>query len=91
MKTQLDEDRIRQAAQAFGLGTEIKLRRYGSGHINDTFLAETGKPEDGAFILQRINQEVFQNPEALMNNIRGVTEYLKAAVERKAAIPAERC
>ena len=41
MKTQLDEDRIRQAAQAFGLGAEIKLRRYGSGHINDTFLAET--------------------------------------------------
>ena len=87
MKTQLDEDRIRQAAQAFGLGAEIKLRRYGSGHINDTFLAETGKPEDGAFILQRINQEVFQNPKALMDNIRGVTEYLKAAVEKEGGDP----
>ena len=60
-------------------GMLIDERPYGNGHINDTFLltfeiAEMGKIK---VILQRMNKEVFTDPVALMENIIGVTSYLK--------------
>ncbi len=45
---------------------------YGDGHINDTYLAKR-KP----YILQRINTNIFKNPEKLMENICLVTNHLK--------------
>ena len=52
---------------------------FGNGHINDTFLAITdeGKPK---YILQRINRFVFTNPDAVMENIVGVTQYLRGII-----------
>ena len=47
---------------------------YGSGHINDTYLAHydhAGQPL--RFIHQRINGHVFRDPVALMDNIERVT------------------
>ncbi len=71
---------IDEALQAFDFGGEVAgAVRYGSGHVNDTFAVYVQK-EDGSplrFILQRINTSVFKNPHALMENIVGVTEYLK--------------
>jgi len=54
---------------------------YGSGHINDTYCAifhQAGVPV--RFILQRINQQIFKNPAALMENIQRVTSHLGAQV-----------
>lgn len=69
-----------KALNAFDFGGEVTgAVRYGSGHVNDTFAVYVQK-EDGSplrFILQRINTRVFKNPEALMENITGVTKYLK--------------
>ncbi|MCH5249247.1 MAG: aminoglycoside phosphotransferase family protein [Lachnospiraceae bacterium] len=50
-----------------------------SGHINDTYLltfhiADLGQVKT---ILQRINKEVFKYPEELMENVMGVTSYLR--------------
>ena len=54
-------------------GEYIGARRYGEGHINDTFLVETtGK----RYILQRVNTLVFKEPEKLIENVVAVTEYL---------------
>ncbi len=53
--------------------------RYGNGHINDTFVVYA-KQESGneiRYILQRINHQIFQQPEQLMKNIAGVTNFLK--------------
>ncbi|MFT4145878.1 MAG: aminoglycoside phosphotransferase family protein [Mobilitalea sp.] len=53
--------------------------RYGNGHINDTFVVYA-KQEDGTeirYILQRINHQIFQQPEQLMKNIAGVTDFIK--------------
>ncbi len=50
--------------------------RYGSGHINDTFLvqvSEGGTPV--RYILQRINTNIFKNPEGLMENIARVCRH----------------
>ncbi len=49
----------------------------GSGNINDTYRIDFEK--DGAtesWLLQRLNHLVFQNPEAVMRNIRLVCEHL---------------
>ncbi len=46
---------------------------YGNGHINDTFLVVA----DRRYILQRINTDIFSNPEALMKNIAGVTAHIR--------------
>ncbi len=55
-------------------GQPISCERYGSGHINETYLLKTDAPH--AYILQKINHHIFQDVEGLMNNIAAVTGYL---------------
>ncbi len=49
---------------------------YGNGHINDTYIVHS-QPN---YILQRINKRVFTNPPAVMENIQGVTEFLRRKI-----------
>ena len=49
---------------------------YGNGHINDTYIVHS-QPD---YILQRINKKVFTNPPAVMENIQGVTEFLRRKI-----------
>lgn len=61
----------------FPEGKMLSAASYGNGHINDTFLVSLeNKREISRYILQRINQHVFNDPLALMENISGVTSYL---------------
>ena len=70
---------IRGVAAQFELGGQfISADRYGRGHINDTFVVSVAKDDgDVRFILQRINQHVFREPLALMENVWRITEHLK--------------
>lgn len=63
-------------------GILVDERPYGSGHINDTFLLTFEIAEMGQIkvILQRMNNEVFTNPVELMENILGVTSYLRERI-----------
>ena len=73
-----------QAAQQFGLVGHIKgIRPYGSGHINDTFLVEG----DRNCILQRMNRGIFLKPEEVMENILGVTTFLKKKIAQAGGNP----
>ncbi len=68
---------LEQALHAFQFAAPVvDPQRYGSGHINATFLVHT---EDNSrkYILQRINTEIFTDPKGLMENICGVTDYLR--------------
>ena len=63
-------------------GTLVKDCPYGSGHINDTFLlifeiAEMGRIK---VILQRMNSTAFPKPVEVMENITGVTSFLKKKI-----------
>lgn len=74
-----------EIANRFALsGKPLYCERYGSGHINATYLLldSTGRE----YILQKINTHVFKDPEALMRNIMFVTEHLhkNAASSREA-------
>lgn len=64
-------------AREFGLDP-VSARRYGGGHINDTYLVETG---DRPYILQRINDTVFTRPVELMENVARVTRHVRGRLE----------
>lgn len=70
---------IQAIAERFDLNSEfVSAERYGSGHINETFLVKTGQgPWEVRFILQRINSNVFHDPVTLMENVRRVTVHLQ--------------
>jgi hypothetical protein len=54
------------------------------GHIHDTYLATYAHAGRAArYIHQRLNQRVFADPPALMDNIRRVTEHVRASLERE--------
>lgn len=82
-------ERIEEATGQFCVeGTPAECRRYGSGHINDTFLLRTGDGEqDHFYILQRMNTHVFHDPKGLMKNISGVTTYLREQIVRTGGDP----
>ncbi len=59
-------------------GSFLSAVPHGSGHINDTYLAETEQGGRRArYVLQRINSMVFPNPAAFMSNIERVLSHLQ--------------
>ena len=72
-----------EAIESFQLdGEVIHIGRHGSGHINDTFLLKLRK-NDGAearVILQRMNKSIFTKPVELMENVMGVTSFLRERI-----------
>ncbi len=63
----------------FGLSEGLlKVEKINSGHINSTY--KIIYSDDMRYILQRINGNVFKNPEEIMSNINGVCECLKGKV-----------
>ncbi len=65
---------------AFGLPAEAPAIPMEGGHINDTYAVDS--PE-GKFVLQRINRFVFPHPEDIMENITGVTAFLRDKLRRQ--------
>ena len=84
-----ERERAAQAARQFVPEKDISaVRAFGNGHINDTYLVEV--LEGGAvrkLTLQRINHEVFRNPEQLMENITKVTDWLKRRIAEEGGDP----
>ena len=56
-------------------GSPVRCVLYGSGHINRTWLVETGRPH--RYILQQVNTAIFTDADGLMRNILLVTEHLR--------------
>ena len=79
----VSEPQVREAIANFNFTGRLKDRRpFGSGHINDTYLLtfEIGDMGDMSAILQRMNREIFTQPVELMENIVGVTSYLREKI-----------
>ena len=84
-----EEENIRQVAGCFRLNGEMDCwRPFGSGHINKTYRIEYREDESSqAYILQKINAEVFREPEKLMRNILQVTEFLRNKISMAGGDP----
>lgn len=81
--------RIEEAVRAFLVdGEPVSCQRFGSGHINDTFLLVCQDNErENKYILQRMNNEVFKDIKGLMKNVSGVTEYLRGRIQEENGDP----
>ncbi len=82
-------DKIKEAIEAIDFkGKVIDYKRFGSGHINDTFLLIC---EDGEkiikYILQRMNSDIFTDIQGVMENIIGVTTFLRKKIEEENGNP----
>lgn len=81
---------MEEVLQAYDWKGEVeKVCRYGAGHINDTF-ALTARNTQGDlidYILQRINKSIFKKPEYVMDNIIGVTSFLKKKIIERGGDP----
>ena len=70
----------KEIAENFAVsGNIVRCEHYGSGHINGTYCVETDAGK--RYILQKINDHVFQDVPALMENIARVTDYLGARAD----------
>lgn len=70
------------ASQICFEGLVVSVVPYGNGHINDTFCLTT-RLENGLnrrYILQKMNKSIFTKPEELMENIMGVTSWIRKKV-----------
>lgn len=63
---------------------------YGEGHINATHCIYVQLPDGDSrrYILQKINTATFTDPDGLMENICGVTEYLRKQAAQRGEDPA---
>ena len=65
---------LERIAAAFAIDMPIGLiERLGKGLINDTYRVESGS---GPYVLQRINRQVFPEPERIMANLAVLAEHL---------------
>ena len=80
----VDSRSLEDAVYAFGFGQQCSyVKPFGEGHINETYAVympgADGK-DTPLYVLQRININVFKNPDQVMANIFGVTEYLRSMI-----------
>lgn len=86
----VDKEQLYEAISGFDFSGELReALPYGNGHINDTFLlvfAENDTKEE-KIIFQRMNNSIFKDPIALMENIMGVTSHLREKIKEEGGDP----
>ena len=77
-----NSNKISEVTEAFNLPGELKeCIPYGNGHINDTYRLTCETPEGiRRYILQRMSRRIFKNPRELMENVSGVTSWLRKKI-----------
>lgn len=70
-------DNLVAIADQFTLQGEVTaVQAFGSGNINDTFLVTLDGSQLQHFVLQRINTQVFRQPQLIMQNMCIFTEHV---------------
>lgn len=81
---------VNEVLGAYALpGELLEAVPFGSGHINDT-VRLTFKEEDGAvkrYVLQRLNTNIFKDPEGVMQNTVTVTAHLREKIRARGGDP----
>lgn len=60
-------------------GKMVSCEEFGSGHINSTYKIATDTGH--AYVLQRINKYVFNQPKEVMENVSAITEFIRQRVD----------
>lgn len=76
-------DNLVAIASQFAVQAQVMaVQALGSGNINDTFLVTLGCGD--RFILQRVNTQVFRQPELVMQNMRTFSEHVHQRLQYSA-------
>jgi Putative homoserine kinase type II (protein kinase fold) len=62
----------------FGINPDSQVTVFHGGHINDSFLVQDSKK---SYMIQAINKFVFPSPENIMENMLGITEFLRKKIK----------
>jgi len=77
------EDLIAIAARFTRPGPVQDIRELGKGNIHQTFVVTTSGAPGQQFVLQRVNTQVFRNPERVMANMRTVTQHIREQLQSR--------
>ena len=79
------EQQLKQILSGFNYdGEPYSCEAYGNGHINSTYKVECKNGyKTTRYILQRINNNIFPDTAALMENIENVTVFLKEKITKR--------
>lgn len=83
---EISQEQLKEAIGCYDFEGELMAANtYGSGHINDTYLLEyrVHGEEKVKVILQRMNTDIFKAPEQVMENIVGVTGFLRKKIREE--------
>jgi len=70
-------DNLLAVAERFKtIGKVTDVREFGNGNINNTFLVTMDTTGEKHFILQRVNTQVFRQPESIIRNMRTVSGHI---------------
>ncbi|MFV0337563.1 MAG: phosphotransferase enzyme family protein [Chthoniobacterales bacterium] len=84
---------LKYIGELFGFsGKFLDAAPYGSGHINDTYVARYLNPDGNtvSYFHQRINHQIFKNPADLMDNILRVTRHVAAELQKTGKMDCDR-
>lgn len=71
--------KLEEILSEFGVNDAESIEKYGSGHINDTYLVITKSSK--RYILQRVNDKVFKNPEEVIKNVALVCDFISEKIK----------
>ncbi|MFV0416840.1 MAG: aminoglycoside phosphotransferase family protein [Chthoniobacterales bacterium] len=86
---------LKSVGELFGFsksGKFLDASPYGSGHINDTYIASYQQPDGKTlrYLHQRINHLIFKKPDELMDNIVRVTQHVTSELKKAGKTDCER-
>ena len=74
-----NEAELKAVAEAFDLPGSIRsIAPLGNGNVNDTFVVEAG---DQRYVLQRLNTQVFRQPELVMRNLQVLDRHVQQRLQ----------
>ena len=74
-----NEAELKAVAEAFDLPGAIRsIAPLGNGNVNDTYVVEAGEQR---YVLQRLNTEVFRQPELVMGNLQVLDHHVQQRLQ----------
>lgn len=87
----MEKQIVQEIIAPFSLeGTVNQVKALGQGLINDTYLITTIEAEKPDYVLQRINNAIFQDVDLLQHNIEAVTQHIREKLIAAKATDIER-
>ena len=80
----MDKEQLLAIVAQFAIeGHVAEVKPLGNGLINDTFKVTTAESDAPDYVLQHVNDAIFQDVDMLMANIVDVTSHIRGKLEAR--------